>query len=106
VTACFCGCGRSVGRFPITRRAINTRGRLVRERLDWARGVDLPTDAAWEQEGETILLELRAVVHGELEPKQVHEPRVRRWQAVGHQLERDAVRSRAPSLRRWLADRD
>jgi hypothetical protein len=102
---CFCGCGRTVTRFPLGLRSINTRGRLVRERLDWAKDCHNEPDSPWAQQGETILLQLQAAVHGEIDPAQINplEPEVREWQRYGRALERDARDSCAPSLHQWLA---
>jgi hypothetical protein len=103
---CFCGCGRPVRRFPLGLRSINTRGRLVRERLDWARETCADLDPEWARQGEAILLQLRAAVHQEIDIKQVHplEPEVRRWQREGRELERQARVAGAPSLRQWLTN--
>ena len=102
---CFCECGRTVRRFPLGMRSVNTSGRLVRERLEWATEICADLDPAWVQRGKTILLRLRGAVHGEIDPAQVNplEPEVRRWQSYGRELERQAVLSGAPPLRGWLA---
>lgn len=104
---CFCGCGRTVRRFPLGLRSVNTRARLVRERLDWAMEICADLDPAWVEEGRTFLLELRGAVHGEIDAAQVNqlEPQIREWQGYGRELERQALLSGAPPLRRWLASR-
>lgn len=92
---CFCGCGRSVPRFPLGTRAINTRGKQVSERLRWAEehgGRDVPELAIWFVEGEHIAADLADVTHGELDPRALDERFVRRWQASGRDLLRNQVR--------------
>ena len=104
---CFCGCGRTVRRFPLGMRSVNGRGRYVRERLDWAEDTCRDLDPAWAQQGETFLLHLRAAVHGEIEPAEINalEPEVRSWQRHGRELEHQAVGAGAPSMLQWLANR-
>lgn len=104
---CFCGCGRTVSRFPLGLRSVNGRGRYVRERLEWAKDTFDELDATWVEQGETFLLQLRAAVHRDIEPAQINplEPEIRHWQAHGRDLERHAVAAGAPSIRRWLASR-
>ena len=77
----------------------------MRERLGWAKDACADLDPAWAQQGETLLLQMRAAVHGEVDAAQVNpiEPDVRRWQSYVRELEREARISGAPSLRHWLA---
>jgi hypothetical protein len=77
---CFCGCGRSVPRFPLGIRTINKRGKLVRERYDWAYAhvneegkhigeFELPGEegeGTWLDQGTTLMAILRTIVHGEV----------------------------------------
>lgn len=103
---CFCGCGQTVPKFPLGVRSVNTRGRQVAERL--AYGLAMPGDAEdfanWLEGGTAILVELRAAVHGDLDPRAVSEPAVRHWQAYGQNIERGAVTLGHPSIREWLRE--
>jgi hypothetical protein len=92
---CFCGCGRKVPRRAVLGAGpVNTRGRQVRDRLhkmEYEYGIPRDVDddtAAWYAEGDEIVADLAAVVHGELRPRDVDERWVREWQAVGRQAER------------------
>jgi hypothetical protein len=75
---CFCGCGRTVPRFPLGIRIINKRGELVAQRLAWAEAhvneegkrigedVTVPGDETpWLDNGITVIEMLRTIVHGE-----------------------------------------
>jgi len=54
------------------------------------RDVD-PDTAAWYRQGDAILADLAAVVHGELSARDLDERRVREWQAMGRSAERSYV---------------
>jgi hypothetical protein len=121
---CFCGCGRSISRFPLGIRAINRRGKLVVERLEWARahvGEDgePPGRPEWLASGDEIVVMLRAVVHGEPDPELEEtqnamlanrakpaldglEVRTRRWIEEGRAVEALVVPRGAMPINRWL----
>jgi hypothetical protein len=101
MTACFCGCGRAVPRFPLGIRSVNTRGRLVAERLAWARAIigdDL--DSTWLDDGDLILRDLRAAVHREIDPRALNEGSIREWQRVGGRVEAAVVAAGGPPIKR------
>src|SRR4051794_20051527 len=87
---CFCGCGRAIPRFPLGTRAINARGRQVVERMQWAEETFRASChgelAVWYAQGEDIVLDLRAAMHGEIDPRSLDERPVREWQAIGRTL--------------------
>jgi hypothetical protein len=108
VTECFCGCGRRVPRFPLGTRAINKRGRLIEQRLAWARDVmpNLGDAAAWAEHGDEILAGLSRTVHGEFNPRLLDEAESREWMAYGRSIEAVAVRAGHPPIKKWLAHHD
>jgi hypothetical protein len=67
MTECFCGCGRSIGRFPIGNRSINKRGVLVAERLAYTYSTvaDPSGDVLgpWVAEGKAVLSEIEFAQH-------------------------------------------
>jgi hypothetical protein len=71
---CFWGCGRSIPRFPLGSRSASTRGRLIAERLVWfadvAPGLAISDDnlGNWFDGGERLLVEIRDMLHGDLDP--------------------------------------
>jgi hypothetical protein len=103
---CFCGCGRAIPRFPLGTRAMNKRGRLVREQLAWAQVVagDLEQYAEWYEEGDEIVATLAAAMHGEVDPRSVNEEWVRHWQEYGRHLQVAAAMHGMPSINEWLRD--
>ena len=101
---CFCGCGRDIPKFPLGMRAINKRGRLVDERLEWGKalfGTSTEFDE-WFGTGEAILGDLQAAMHGELNPRSLDEDEVRQWQVYGRNMERVAVENGLPGVNAWL----
>jgi hypothetical protein len=101
---CFCGCGRAIPRFPLGTRAMNKRGRLVREQLAWAQAVagDLEQYAEWYEEGDEIVATLAAAMHGEVDPRSVNEEWVGHWQEYGRHLQVAAAMHGMPSINDWL----
>lgn len=88
---CFCGCGRSIPRFPLGTRSINTRGAQVADRLAWAEenGVRSAEGAdAWFEEGAEIVATLAGAVHGEIDARTIDEGWVREWQSFGREAQR------------------
>jgi hypothetical protein len=97
---CFCGCGRTVSRFPLGMRSINTRGRQVVERLvrneTALERAPVPSRdgddiGMWFAQGDAIVRELAAVTHGEADPRLLDERYVRQWQSQGREIERYAL---------------
>jgi hypothetical protein len=98
---CFCGCGRTVPRFPLGTRAINTRGHQVVDRLRWAEehgGRDEPELAEWFEEGDGIVATLAGAMHDEIDPRTLDERRVRQWQAAGRDLLRNQRRGQTAAM--------
>jgi hypothetical protein len=95
VKECFCGCGRTISRFPLGLRSMNRRGKQVSDRLAFVREHGFPGDTAervpglvdWCNDGDAIVAELAAAVHGDIDPAVVAEEPVRHWQAAGRELE-------------------
>ena len=87
---CFCGCGRTIPRFPLGMRSVNRRGKQVSERLEFAvaHGArDTPELSEWCDEGDSLVGALTAAMHGDLDPRTLDERRVRTWQAMGRRFE-------------------
>jgi hypothetical protein len=99
---CFCGCGTPVPKFPLGLRSVNKRGRLVLDRLVWARHVfdDQPPEGFehWYSEGEDIVESIADALHGEVDVRQLDERAIRHWQSYGRKMERVARRYGAPSV--------
>lgn len=92
---CFCGCGRTVPRFPLGFRAINGRARQVDERVAWAESLGITAaesyddpDAVriWLWSGHKLQALFLEVMHGERDPRSLDEAVVRQWQAYGRKL--------------------
>ena len=90
---CFCGCGQQVSRWGAI-GAVNTRGAQVRDRLNrMEHELGIPRDVDeetkdWYWQGDQIIWDLEAVVHGHLDPGDVDERWIREWQAMGRRAER------------------
>ena len=88
---CFCGCGRSIPRFPLGMRATNKRGAQVADRITFAEQEGLrghPDLVDWFRNGDAIEAALAEAVHGETDPRSLDESFVRQWQAEGRDIER------------------
>lgn len=87
--SCFCGCGRTISRFPLGRRSINRRGDQVAKLLASmkADAGDDPNLATWYAEGDSIVAELESALHGDLDPRSLDESPVRHWQKTGREIE-------------------
>jgi hypothetical protein len=59
---CFCGCGRPIPRIPIGLRSMNTRGRLVSDRLAWFEVVTGVLQ--WSPEDDDRILQIDALRWG------------------------------------------
>jgi hypothetical protein len=83
---------------------MNKRGRLVSERLAWAKAVMGAEQhfPEWVEEGRSIVAELREVAHGEIPPSFVDESHVRDWQRYGWGLEAAAKAHGAAVVNEWL----
>jgi hypothetical protein len=67
MAACFCGCGRRIGRFPLFVRSANNVGQDVAQRLAWARAViGEKLNPEWAAEGEDYLRAIRDALHRQL----------------------------------------
>lgn len=106
---CFCGCGRKISKFPLGMRSINTRGRLVSERLEFVDGEhphlkeENDEIAAWCRRGYAFREELIAAMHGETDPRSLEERPIRAWQAEGREIER-YIKERYAKLGRWMRE--
>jgi hypothetical protein len=129
---CFCGCGRAVSRFPLGIRTINRRGKMVSERLEWARAYEDDTELFRQEffkDGSQLVAVFRTTVHGEVDPE-VDDAWVRElmgglgperfeirqkialdfleqksgaWMKLGRDLERTGVQhGRAIPIKQWL----
>ena len=85
---------------------MNKRGRLVVERLAYGEAMVGNADetAEWVEDGYAILAELRAAMHGEMDPRSVEESRVRHWQKYGRGIEAIAIEMGQPALNPWLRE--
>jgi hypothetical protein len=128
MTECFCGCGQAAPRFPLGIRTINKRGKLIRERLEWARA-QIGEDGEpagrpeWLAQGDQWLARLRTVVHGEPDPEVSDdmsaamlanrakpaldgtEEGTRRWMEEGRAVEALVVPRGATPINQWLKQR-
>lgn len=89
-------------------RSINKRGEQVADRLAYGSeliGEANPDLGDWITDGELIVSDIQAAMHGELDPRSLVERSVRNWQAYGWNIERVAVEMGLPSLNEWLAQR-
>jgi hypothetical protein len=86
-------------------RAINARGRQVKQRIAWAREHfgDHEELADWYAEGDEILAGLAAACHGEIDPRSLDEGPVPEWQAEGRRLVR-VQRQAMANLGRFVRD--
>jgi len=63
---CFCGCGRQISRFPLGIRTVNKRGRMVAERLAWARAYEEDAELFRDEffaDGDRLVTLFRIVLH-------------------------------------------
>lgn len=58
--------------------------------------------ADWIEDGYAITAELKAAIHGEIDPRSLEEDRVRHWQKYGRNFDRAASTLRHPSIKQWL----
>jgi hypothetical protein len=105
--ACFCGCGRKVPRFPLGLRSMNTRGRLVSDRLAWFEvvvGFDGMSEniREWVEEGYQLIGELRAAMHGSVDPRELESGPSSVWLKYGRWIDSCARAEGVPSLDSWL----
>ena len=82
--------------------SINTRGRLVSERLAWGQATTGDHLEEWIDDGRAIVAELRDAMHGRIDPRSLSEARVRHWQKYGSRMELAAVGMGLPGLNEWL----
>jgi hypothetical protein len=117
---CFCGCGRSVSKFPLGRRSINARGRTVSERLAYMQAMRhrqppegqevlfsevAHGDPEWYEHGPEIIADIRAAMHGETDPRALDPDDSGRWLAYGRNAEAVEVRQLgSPPINVWLRD--
>jgi hypothetical protein len=103
---CFCGCGTPIPRIPIGMRSMNTRGRLMTERLAWFDAVfgNPPDDnlQEWAAAGIEMLIELQDAMHGQLHPKELDSEPSAEWLKYGRGIDRVARSNGLPTLNRWL----
>lgn len=87
--SCFCGCGRRIPKFPLGMRSINRRGALVSQRLaeTHENAGDHPELAGWYTEGEEIVGQIQAAMHGQVDPRSLDERPVREWQRAGREIQ-------------------
>jgi hypothetical protein len=85
-------------------RSINTRGRLVAERLAYGEAMvgEVEEMSDWIEDGYNILAELRAAIHGEIDPRSLEEGRVRHWQKYGRGFDHAALALGQPNIKDWL----
>jgi hypothetical protein len=87
---------------------MNTRGRLVAERLAYSEAIlgepATPDMANWFEAGYDALGELRDTMHGEIDPRTVDERPIRHWQKYGRGIEGVARGLGKPGIKRWLRD--
>jgi hypothetical protein len=110
MTECFCGCGRSIGRFPIGNRSINKRGVLVAERLAYTYSTvaDPSGDVLgpWVAEGKAVLSEIEFAQHvddDEVSLKRDLDPdRSSRWLEDGRGIEALMIGQGHLPLKAWL----
>ncbi len=106
---CFCGCRRTIPKFPIGTRAINTRGKQVSERLAFVDDEhphlkDQNEEiAAWVEQGYAIKAALAAAMHGEADPRSLQEGPIREWQVEGRHIER-YIKEQYAKLGRWVKE--
>lgn len=83
---------------------MNKRGRLVSERLAYGEAMigEAPEMAEWLDDGAEIVAELRAAMHGEIDPRTVEEARIRHWQKYGRGIESGALAFGQPAINDWL----
>jgi hypothetical protein len=60
--------------------------------------------ADWFDDGYDIPNELRATMHGEIDPRTVEEARIRHWQKYGWGIEATAVSLGRPGVTEWLRE--
>jgi hypothetical protein len=77
---------------------------MVSERLAYGAAMvgEAPDMAAWFEDGRRIVAELRAAMHGEIDPRSLDEDRVRHWQEYGRNIESGAVAVGQPGIKEWL----
>jgi hypothetical protein len=86
---------------------MNTRGRLVSDRLAWYEVVvgfdDMSENTrGWVEEGYDLIAELRAAMHGILDPRQLESGPSSAWLKYGRWIDKCARAEGFPSLDRWL----
>ncbi len=76
------------------------------ERLAWARAVLAAEDEfpEWCADGREIIRDLRGAMHGEADPRDLSEERVRHWQEYGQGMEVVAASSGLASITLWLEE--
>ena len=107
---CFCGCGRDIPCFPLGIRSINTRGRLVAERLDWGaahaevlRGIVGVEDVnGWLDHGSVCRAMLQTIVHRDVADELEGNDELERWPLALAMRETDAVDLAQEQTGDWL----
>lgn len=112
---CFCGCGRPIPRTPLGLRSVNKRGRLVAERLAWLHALivaqpavgapkhpDAALISALLRDGDVLLEELRAAMHGKRDPRALDESHSGNWLKAARTLDQIAENRRFPKINAWL----
>ena len=104
MATCFCGCGQKVKRLPLGIRSINTRGRLVAERLAWARVVPEQDEMVVQliAEGEQELYLIRAGIHGHLDIHQLDPDATTEWMSMMNLVDMTAVQNGGLTILDWL----
>lgn len=91
-------------------RAVNTRGKQVSKRLDSVDGeyphfkTENEEIANWVEEGRAIQADLRAAMHGEIDPRTLDEPPIREWQATGREIGR-FINEQLAAIGKWAKER-
>lgn len=85
---------------------MNKRGRLVSERLAYGEAIvgDSTETIDWVDDGYEIVAELKAAMHGAIDPGSVSEPRIRHWQVYGRGIDSSALATGRPRINAWLRE--
>lgn len=67
---------------------------------------EAPSLEPWLDGGRGLVAELRAAMHGEIDPQHLNEAEVRAWQEIAWRLDSVAVSAGRPDVTTWLATPD